>query len=177
MAKKELYYYDRKTDSYKRINGYVLGDTTDNLVRSLMPNITFSLDENKDLFVDVDYNNLPEPEKPKTEEPKTKVYNVVWGTAQPASAGDGRGYLEYSTVSGFGKLHLDLTLRSPSGNGNTIATLPKDAPIPTRLLENSVNTNNNSIYLNANSRDIKGWGVPANTRYILDIVGFWEEAK
>jgi len=177
MAKKELYYYDRKTDSYKRINGYVLGDTTDNLVRSLMPNITFSLDENKDLFVDVDYNNLPEPEKPKPEEPKTKVYDVVWGNAQPSNPGGSRGYLEYSTVSGFGKLHLDIKLKNPSGNGNVIATLPNNSPIPTRLLENSINVNNNSIYLEPNSRGIKGWGVPANTRYILDIVGFWKEVK
>ena len=178
MAKKELYYYDRKTDSYKRINGYVLGDTTDNLVRSLMPNINFSLEENGDLFVDVDYNNLPEPEKPTPNEGQTtKLYNVVWGNAQPSNAGDGRGYLEYSTISGFGKLHLDIRLKNPSGNGTVIATLPNNSPIPTRLLENSINANNNSIYLEPNSRDIKGWGVPANTRYILDIVGFWKEVK
>ena len=63
-----------------------------------------------------------------------------------------------------------------SGNGGVIATLPANSPVPTRLLENAVDTSNNIIYIEHNSRNIKGWGVQgANRRYIFDIVGFWRK--
>ena len=62
-----------------------------------------------------------------------------------------------------------------SGNGGILCTLPNDAPMPTTLLEVSVDTNNNSVYIERNSRSIKGWGVTGNKRYILDIIGFFKE--
>ena len=65
-----------------------------------------------------------------------------------------------------------------SGRGDVLCTLPNDAPVPNRLLEVSVDANNNSVYVEPNTRNIKGWGVAGNNkRYILDIVGFWKEVK
>lgn len=105
-----------------------------------------------------------------------EIYEVVWGTAIAGAAGQDRGYLAFDPLTGWGYLHLDCRLTSPSGNGNMIASLPPTAPVSVRLIERSVDTNNNSIYVERNSRIIKGWGVPANNRYIIDIIGFWRKA-
>lgn len=105
-----------------------------------------------------------------------EIYEVVWGTAIAGAAGQDRGYLAFDPLTGWGYLHLDCRLTSPSGNGNMIASLPPTAPVSVRLIERSVDVNNNSIYVERNSRIIKGWGVPANNRYIIDIIGFWRKA-
>nr|DAD62168.1 MAG TPA: collagen triple helix repeat protein [Caudoviricetes sp.] len=143
--------------------------------QGLSPNFTFSLEENGDLFVDINYG--ASPATPNTTSAATKTYDVVWGIAQAGAPGPIRGYLEYSALSGFGKLHLDMKVTgNGSGNGGVLCTLPNDAPVPTRLLETSVDANNNSVYVEPNSRYVKGWGVAGNNkRYILDIVGFWKE--
>ena len=104
-----------------------------------------------------------------------EIYEVVWGTAVPGAAGQDRGYLAFDPLTGWGYLHLDCRLTSPSGNGSMVASLPPTAPVSVRLIERSVDVNNNSIYVERNSRIIKGWGVPANTRYIIDIIGFWRK--
>ena len=104
-----------------------------------------------------------------------EIYEVVWDNAKPGAAGQDRGYLAFDPLTGWGYLHLDCRLTSHSGNGNMLASLPPNAPVSVRLIERSVDVNNNSIYVERNSRMIKGWGVPANTRYIIDIIGFWRK--
>lgn len=138
-----------------------------------VPTFDFTVEENGEVFVDITY---PEntPATPVSTAPET--YDVIWGIAVAGAAGTGRGYLEYSPITGFGKLHLDIKMTQNSGNGGVIATLPANSPVPTRLLENAVDASNNSIYVEPNSRQIKGWGVQgANRRYIFDIVGFWRK--
>lgn len=138
-----------------------------------VPTLDFSVEENGEVYVDITYPETT-PATPVSKEPK--IYDVVWGVAQPGAAGAGRGYLEYSQITGLGKLHLDIKMTQNSGNGGVIATLPANAPVPIRLLESAVDANNNSIYVEPNSRNIKGWGVQgANKRYIFDIIGFWKE--
>lgn len=145
------------------------------------PEITFTLDENGDLFVDVAYSNLASNTGTTAVNiAETKIYDVVWGNAQAGAPGTGRGYLEYNPATGIGKLHLDMKVvpAGGSGRGEVLCTLPANAPVPSRLLEVSVDANNNSVYVEPNSRNIKGWGVVGNNkRYILDIVGFWKEVK
>ena len=130
------------------------------------------------------FEDLTESQKQQLKGPKgdsisgaaaVKSYDVIWGIARAGERGNGRGYLEYSPLSGFGKLHLDIVLTQNSGNGGVIATLPANAPVPSRLLEVAVDANNNSVYIEPNSRNIKAWGVPSSKRYIFDIVGFWRE--
>ena len=104
-----------------------------------------------------------------------EIYEVVWGNAIASNPGADRGYLAFDPLTGWGYLHFDFKLKTPSGNGNMVASLPPDAPVAVRLIERSVDVNNNSIYVERNSRIIKGWGVPANTRYIIDIIGFWRK--
>lgn len=152
------------------------GDKGDN---GTQPELTFTLAENGDLFVDIDYSNLAPsnaaaPNAINTS--LTKMYDVTWGVAQAGAPGNGRGYLEFNPATGFGKLHLDMKVTgNGSGNGGVLCALPNNSPVPKRLLEVSVDANNNSVYVEPNQRNIKGWGVAgANKRYILDIVGFWE---
>lgn len=150
------------------------GDKGDN---GLSPTLTFTLEDNGDLFVDTNYGvTVAGSTSPADTAPKT--YDVIWGVATAGAPGAVRGYLEYSKVSGFGKLHLDMNVPAAgSGNGVALCSLPNDAPTPIRLLEISVDSNNHSVYVEPNTRIIKGWGVPGNKRYILDIVGFWKETK
>ena len=105
-----------------------------------------------------------------------EIYEVVWGTAIAGEHGVDRGYLAFDPLTGWGYLHFDFKLMQPSGNGGVVATLPPNAPVAVRAIERSINVNNNSIYIERNSRMIKGWGVPTNTRYIIDIIGFWRKA-
>ena len=105
-----------------------------------------------------------------------EIYEVAWGTAVPGERGADRGYLAFDPLTGWGYLHFDFKLTAPSGNGNVVASLPPNSPVSVRLIEKSVNVNNNSVYVERNSRMIKAWGVPANTRYIIDIIGFWRKA-
>ena len=132
------------------------------------------------MFVDVAYSNLASNTGTTAVNiAETKVYDIVWGVAQAGAPGAGRGYLEFNPATGFGKLHLDMRITTAgSGSGGVLCTLPANAPVPTRLLEVTVDANNNSVYVEPNSRNIKGWGVVGNNkRYILDIVGFWKEVK
>lgn len=104
-----------------------------------------------------------------------EIYEVAWGTAKAGERGADRGYLAFDPLTGWGYLHFDFVLTAPSGNGNVVASLPPNSPVSVRLIEKSVNVNNNSVYVERNSRIIKAWGVPANTRYIIDIIGFWRK--
>jgi hypothetical protein len=131
------------------------------------------------------FEDLTESQKQQLKGPKgdsisgaaaVKSYDVIWGIARAGERGNGRGYLEYSPLTGFGKLHLDIVLTQNSGNGGVIATLPANSPVPSRLLEVAVDANNNSVYVEPNSRNIKAWGVASGKRYIFDVVGFWKES-
>lgn len=158
------------------------------------PTINLSVEPNGDVYADIEYPNNPSPSPSPAPAPRanatsptsqdtipygtTKTYIVNWGIAVAGSPGAGRGYLEWSPISGFGKLHLDIKMTQNSGNGGIIATLPANSPVPSVLLETAVDASNNSIYVEPNSRNIKGWGVTGNNkRYIFDIIGFWKEVK
>ena len=104
-----------------------------------------------------------------------EIYEVVWGNAIASNPGADRGYLAFDPLTGWGYLHFDFKLKTHSGTGNMVASLPPTAPVAVRLIERSVDVNNNSIYVERNSRIIKGWGVPANMRYIIDIIGYWRK--
>lgn len=146
----------------------------DNAHQGQAPECTFSIDDNGNLLVDITYRENTTPQTPPVNIGEVRVFNVVWGIAVAGANGDGRGYLEWNPSTGVGKLHLDIRMTRDSGDGGIICTLPNDAPVPIKLLETAVDANNNSIYVEPNSRAIKGWGVQGNNRrYMFDILGFW----
>ena len=104
-----------------------------------------------------------------------EIYEVIWGTAIAGERGNDRGYLAFDPLTGWGYLHFDFKLTTPSGNGSVVATLPPNAPVAVRAIEKSINVDNNSVYIERNSRMIKGWGVPSSKRYIIDIIGYWRK--
>lgn len=151
-----------------------IGVSTDELESDEASKITLSLDTNAlevgkyqwDLFIWSGGQVTSQP---------IEIYEVVWGNAKAGAYGADRGYLAFDPLTGWGYLHFDFNLTNPSGNGGMVAQLPPNAPVAVRLIEKSVNVNNNSVYVEKNSRIIKAWGVPANTRYIIDIIGFWRK--
>ena len=146
----------------------------DNAHQGQAPECTFSIDDSGDLWVDITYRENTTPQTPPVNIGEVRVFNVVWGVAVAGAPGDGRGYLEWNPSTGVGKLHLDIRMTRDSGEGEIICTLPNNAPTPIKLLETAVDANNNSIYVEPNSRAIKGWGVQGNNRrYMFDILGFW----
>ena len=104
-----------------------------------------------------------------------EIYEVVWGIAIAGERGNDRGYLSFDPLTGWGYLHFDFVLRTPSGNGNVIAMLPPNAPVAVRAIEQSIDVYNHSVYVERDSRMIKGWGVPNSKRYIIDIIGYWRK--
>ena len=96
-----------------------------------------------------------------------ELYEVVWGIAKAGAYGADRGYLAFDPLTGWGYLHFDFILTNPSGNGGMVAQLPPDAPVAVRLIEKSVNVNNNSVYVERNSRKP---GVYRRTHVILLIL-------
>lgn len=115
----------------------------------------------------------PDTEPDKLNE--VKLYHIIWGLAQPGSGGTlSRGYLEYNVATGFGKLHIDMTMPTNVGAGTTICKLPDNAPVPISLIEVVPSGTGGSVYIEPSSRDIKICGVAGPKRYICDLVGFWK---
>lgn len=74
-------------------------------------------------------------------------------------------------VNGFGKIHLDL--KAVTNVDGAIFKLPDNAPNNLDLIE--VQTHDgSSIWLNAGNKVIYASGLKANSRYIVDIMGFFE---
>lgn len=74
--------------------------------------------------------------------------------------------------SGIGKIHLDFKMLVDSGPSRTIYMLPANAPTSLELIEFAF-ADGGTIWLGAGSRNIVANGLKANSRYIVDLVGFF----
>lgn len=72
--------------------------------------------------------------------------------------------------SGLGKIHLDF--KAVTNINQTVFTLPSSAPTPLELIE-FMFADGGTIWVGAGSRNIVGNGLKANTRYLVDLVGFF----
>lgn len=72
--------------------------------------------------------------------------------------------------SGLGKIHLDF--KAITNINQTVFTLPVSAPTPLELIE-FMFADGGTIWIGAGSRNIVGNGLKANTRYLVDLVGFF----
>lgn len=73
---------------------------------------------------------------------------------------------------GLGIVHIDF--KRTSGTSGLVLTLPDSCPTPSKLIE--VQTwDGGSVWLDANSRQVYCNGLTANRRYIVDLLGFFNE--
>lgn len=79
---------------------------------------------------------------------------------------------QLSVMDGMGKIHLDFKMLKDSGASLALFQLPSSAPPPVELIESQVH-DGGTLWVNAGSRTVYGNSLKANTRYIIDLVGFF----
>ena len=75
-------------------------------------------------------------------------------------------------ANGFGKIHLDFKAVTDINNG-AIFKLPDNAPKNLDLIETQTH-DGSFIWLSPGSKTVYANGLKAGTRYIVDIIGFFE---
>lgn len=78
--------------------------------------------------------------------------------------------------NGFGIIHLDIKVTSGSTGSRVIGFLPADCPTPTKLIEVQL-WDGRSIWIDAGSREVIISSSVLNTRYLTDLVGFFNVAR
>ena len=79
---------------------------------------------------------------------------------------------QLSVLDGMGKIHLDFKMLKDSGSKLALFQAPSDAPAALELIETQTH-DGSSLWVDAGSRTVYGNGLKANTRYIVDLVGFF----
>lgn len=78
--------------------------------------------------------------------------------------------------NGFGIIHLDIKVTSGSTGSRVIAFLPSECPTPTKLIEAQL-WDGRSIWIDAGSREVTISSSVLNTRYLTDLVGFFNVTR
>lgn len=79
---------------------------------------------------------------------------------------------QLSVLDGMGKIHLDFKMLKDSGPRLALFQIPNNASAPLELIETQTH-DGSSLWVDAGSRTIFGNGLKADTRYIVDLVGFF----
>lgn len=103
---------------------------------------------------------------------RTTEHTITWqsGTSSGDNDSTQRRKLTFQPFTTLGVVHLDF--RMSSSGSRTIGTLASDSPRPKSLIETQL-WPNQFVYIEANSRLIKTVNAQANTRYIVDLVWFF----
>lgn len=95
------------------------------------------------------------------------------------STNTGYHTLTYNKASGLGILHLDFVCSTaiPVEGGTIIFTLPSGSPTPKNLIETMFYTGAgySRIWIEKDSLSVACGNIPANTRIIVDLFGFWND--
>ena len=78
--------------------------------------------------------------------------------------------------NGFGIIHIDIKVTSGSTGARVIAFLPNECPTPVKLMEAQL-WDGRTIWINAGSREVTISSSVLNTRYLIDIVGFFNVTR
>lgn len=73
---------------------------------------------------------------------------------------------------GLGIVHIDF--KRTTGTGGLILTLPPRYPTPSKLIE-AQTWDGGYVWLDANRREVQRRGLTANRRYVVDLLGFFNE--
>ena len=111
-----------------------------------------------------------------------KRYGLTWAARDTTTVnGNGnnalvRHFMEYEPNTGFGIIHLDFTIPAGKIPRGTLFYLPNEAPVPSSLIEmQSVTPGGGGVWVDRGSRQVQTDGITTPGRYILNIVGFYEE--
>ena len=111
-----------------------------------------------------------------------KRYGLTWAARDTMTVnGNGnnalvRHFMEYEPNTGFGIIHLDFTIPAGKIPRGTLFYLPNEAPVPSSLIEmQSVTPGGGGVWVDRGSRQVQTDGITTPGRYILNIVGFFEE--
>lgn len=98
-------------------------------------------------------------------------FTLTWasGVSSPDNNPERR---KVTIQSGLGIIHLDFTRTSLLGG--VIATLPSACPTPQSLLEVQLH-DGGQLWIEAGGRTINSSGLTRDRRYIVDMVGFFNE--
>lgn len=99
-----------------------------------------------------------------------KSYLLTWGENMSAGYNDSIARRNLTVKNGIGIIHLDFKTTVSSGN-LLVARLPDDAPTYEMMCDVII-ASGGHIWINAGKREIYAAGIKANTRIIVDIVGF-----
>ncbi len=89
----------------------------------------------------------------------------------PAHSGDPLNRAFCEIKNGFGRVHLDLSIRAIDGR---LGTLPSDCPTPKMNLESQC-VSGGDIWITTGQREIHASGLRVGTRCIVDLVGVFED--
>jgi len=111
-----------------------------------------------------------------------KRYGLTWA-ARDTTIVNGNGnnalvrhFMEYETNTGFGIIHLDFTIPAGKIPRGPLFYIPNEAPVPSSLIEmQSVTPGGGGVWVDRGSRQVQTDGITTPGRYILNIVGFFEE--
>ena len=78
--------------------------------------------------------------------------------------------------NGFDIIHLDFKVTSGSTGSRVIGFLPANCPTPTKLIEAQL-WDGRSVWIDAGSREVTISSSVLNTRYIIDLVGFFNVTR
>lgn len=102
--------------------------------------------------------------------PPVKSYLLTWGANMTAGYNDSISRRNLSVKNGVGIIHLDF-ITTVSGGMPIVAKLPDNAPTFEAMCDVNI-ISGGHIWISAASRDIYAAGIKANTRIIVDIIGF-----
>lgn len=102
--------------------------------------------------------------------PPVKSYLLSWGENMSAGYNDSIARRNLSVKNGVGIIHLDF-ITTVSGGTPIVARLPDNAPTFEALCDVNI-ISGGHIWISEGQRAIYAAGIKANTRIIVDIVGF-----
>ncbi|MDH2997189.1 hypothetical protein A1D22_05825 [Pasteurellaceae bacterium LFhippo2] len=158
MARKEIRYFD-----YNNLGSRSFKGTTDGT--NLIIDVKVSSNPNNRLSLTNDGLEV-------TGAPTIAQYMLTWATGASAGNGDDTANLRrfVQVRDNLGIIHLDFKMNATGQRA--LATLPSNCPTPTRLIESQLH-DGGTVWVGANSRAIQCSVVSTNTRYIIDLVGFF----
>lgn len=104
---------------------------------------------------------------------RRQQFDLTWGHRVTAGNDRDAPFRRKAIIqNGYGTIHLDFKLIDGANKFGIVATLPNNCPMPSSLIE--VQTfDGNSLWISENTRSIYAVNLNLNTRYIVDLVGYF----